>query len=683
MRSILSPILSPITLAVLGVRRGGGSSAPAYPPKSFYFNDFNGIASATKLRDLPGWAAYNSTAATTIQRDQWQVQSGQLTRMAASADYATIPGVFVIGRGAGSTDHVIKAKITAFPASGGMLNFIVGATHQNNCLVFSVVVSSGVAASYILRKNVGGVLTTLLTQAGVTAPIGRNLLIGDTIEFSVIGAKVHLTVNGLRVTPAVGVDTGVFTKGDVCGVGTGANSPSTYDDIYIASLAASLGVTDTPIFWPARVGAAGRNIPFSGTYTGDVQALDYRVVNGDTLAEITPWVRVAGAVIASSAWSCSVQVPMSSIAVNPKCRVQFRAANDTDATAMSTATAVGLVVGSYGQSNSEFRGQGSATSHAVSNAYLFSGGAGSTWIGGASTTTSRSQLWASKLAAASGIPCGVFVGGTGSRHIYELNRRGPGTLALDEMEALCALANAFGYVSSWLWTQGEAEASDSGAFNETYYRSEFDLMMAELRAGASGGDPVQFGVCNLASYGGTHISGEAVGNANWSAVRAGLARLADKPGVYVSTNMGDLARADTFHLTPDAYVESGRRAGMSMAKEFGYASFDGRGPLVTGASRVGAVITLPVNLNGAASIVGTGLTNYDVSVDNFATTLPVGSVAVSGSSIVITLAADPGVAVKVRSFYGMSYGTPVLAVGTYADGTTIPAEPLYAPLLAA
>ena len=90
-----------------------------------------------------------------------------------------------------------------------------------------------------------------------------------------------------------------------------------------------------------------------------------------------------------------------------------------------------------------------------------------------------------------------------------------------------------------------------------------------------------------------------------------------------------------------------------------------------------AVITMPVDLNGAASIAGTGLTNYQVSTDDFATFKTISSAAVSGSNIVLTLSADPGTPVKVRSFYGMTYSSPTRAIGTYADATTIPVEPLY------
>ena len=66
-----------------------------------------------------------------------------------------------------------------------------------------------------------------------------------------------------------------------------------------------------------------------------------------------------------------------------------------------------------------------------------------------------------------------------------------------------------------------------------------------------------------------------------------------------------------------------------------------------------------------------------MSTDDFATTLTISSVAVSGGNIALTLSADPGAAVKVRSFYGMDWTSPVRAIGTYADGTTIPVEPIF------
>ena len=657
-----------------------------FPPKDFYFADFAGIADTTTLRSLSGWGAYNDVALVHASRDRWQVKSGAIARTAGNDDYDAAPGKYIIGRALASTNHIFKTRMVTKPGDGAAIMLAVAATSQKNSIVLTCQSSSGLMHNFTISKNINGTLTQLLSQAGSTSPLGRRLQSGDEIELRVLGQFVHLFVNGYRITPAGGtnLDTGgAFTKGTICGFGTGLGNGSVFDDVYMADISASITVADTQIFWPGDIAQAGRNVPLTGAYAGDVQALDYRVVNSATGAVTKDWARIQSPTIAAGAWSASAFVPMCSTASNPKIRVQVRAANDVDSRVTGSETAVGICVGSYGQSNSFYRGMGLATSHAVSNAYTFSDVAGSVWQGGEVSTITRSQLWATQIAAASGIPCGVFVGGSGSKTLVELSTRGAGNFVLDEMETSCTQANAFGYVSAWLWTQGEAEASAAAIYDKTAYYSQFDVLMSELRAGASGGKPVKFGICPIGSTTGGHISGATFGDANWSAMRAGLFGLTEKTGVFVACNLTDGVSAEGVHYTANTYVENGRRAGLSMRKALGYGAYDGRGPLVTGATRSGAVVTLAIDLNGASSIAGTGLTHYQVSADNFATLLTVSLAAVVGGNIALTLSADPGAAVKVRSFYGMDWTSPVRAIGTYADGTTIPVEPLFAPITAA
>ena len=661
-------------------------SSSSFPAKDFYFTDFAGIADATTLRSLAGWSAYNSASSVSARRDQWVVQSNRATRTTVSQDFDVAPGLFVIGRPAPATDHVFKAKLVTIPDNGNAIFVVVAATAQNNAIIFECTNSSGLMQNFVIRKNVGGTLTQLFTLAGASSTLGRRLQAGDEIELHVLGQRVHLFVNGYRITPVAGADLdtgGAYTKGTVCGFGSGQGVGAVFDDVYVAGLSAAVTVSATPVFWPGSLALAGRSVPLSGAYTGDVQALDYRVLNDSTGAVVKDWARASGATIAAGAWSASMFVPMCSNASNPKSRVQVRAANDIDAKAPSTATSVGFTVGSYGQSNSVYRGQGTATSHAVANSYAFGQDNGSVWLGGGTTSTLRSELWATKLSELLGAPVGVFVGGSGSKSIIELSTRGSGGNVLDEMEALCQAANAYGYIGIWLWTQAEAEASGALAFDESAYRSQFDVLLSELRGPIAVNSSVQVGVCVIGRTSGGHISGATFGDANWSAARAGLSRLNDKPGVFMATHLTDATLIDSLHYTADSYVENGRRAGLSMRKALGYGAYNGRGPLVTGASRVGAVVTLAVDLNGAASIAGTGLTHYQVSADNFATLLTVSSAAVSGGNIALTLSADPGAAVKVRSFYGMDWTSPVRAIGTYADGTTIPVEPVFDALTAA
>lgn len=676
-------LLLPLAVGIAEAAQAVGPREPSFPAKAFYSQDFAGIANNTTLRSLSGWTAYNSANSTSAVRDQWQVQGNAITRMNASNDFATAPGLFVIGRNAGSTNHTIRCKLTTLPNSGGVIHIVVAGTAENNCAFFECTNSSGVMQNFILRKNVGGTTTQLLSQAGVTSSLGRALQVGDEIELQAVGQLLHLFVNGRRITPLAGssLDTGgAFTKGNICGFGTRSGVGTIFDDVYVAALAGSVTIAATPIFWPGSLVLGGRNVPISGTYSGDVQAIDYRVINDATNIVVKDWARVSGATISGGNWSGNVFVPMGSIAVNPKVRIQVRAANDADIRALSGATTVGLAVGSYGQSNSAYRGQGTATSHAVANSYSWSPDDNSTWLGGAATTTTRSQLWASKIAERCGIPVGVFVRGVGSQSIGNLTNSGEGSAYFDDLEASATAANAYGYIQSWLWTQGENEAGGSNAFSEVNYRATFDTLLGKLRGAIAARADAPVGVCVIGHTSGGHISGQTFGDANWSAVRAGLSRLADKPGVFLATHLTDATLTDSLHYIANAYVENGRRAGMSMAAALGYGGANGRGPLITGVARSGATVTLTVDLNGASSISGTGLTHYQVSKDGFASTLAISSAAAVGGSIVLTLAADPGAPVAVRSFYGMDWASPVRAIGSYADGTSIPVEPIFVPI---
>lgn len=144
--------------------------------------------------------------------------------------------------------------------------------------------------------------------------------------------------------------------------------------------------------------------------------------------------------------------------------------------------------------------------------------------------------------------------------------------------------------------------------------------------------------------------------------------------------MMHLPVAPDYHLTALGYTELNRRDAQTAAKLMGASTYDGRGPIITSGTRSGAVITMAVNLNGAASIAGSSVTGFDVSADNFATLLTISSVNVSGGNVVITLAADPATAVKVRSYWGYKPTQSSVITGTYADGTTIQAEPIYNPI---
>jgi len=142
----------------------------------------------------------------------------------------------------------------------------------------------------------------------------------------------------------------------------------------------------------------------------------------------------------------------------------------------------------------------------------------------------------------------------------------------------------------------------------------------------------------------------------------------------------------------EGYNEVARRIRLTYDKVFNAGAYDGRGPIATSATRSGAVITVAFDLNGATSLTtrnGTDqtasgnasvLTSWQVSADNFATTLTINSAVQTGNTVVITLASDPGGPVKVRNHYGLNPDISSFPAGSYADGTFICMMPLVNPL---
>jgi hypothetical protein len=169
--------------------------------------------------------------------------------------------------------------------------------------------------------------------------------------------------------------------------------------------------------------------------------------------------------------------------------------------------------------------------------------------------------------------------------------------------------------------------------------------------------------------------------------------------VYLSNHYVGCTLIDSIHHTAVSggigYHEVGRRFALTMRNVLSGTGYNGVGPLFGTPTRSGAVITVPVSLNGATSLEARNgedqsltadpnvLRSWDVSVDDFASLLTINSAVLSGSNVVITLSADPGGPVKVRNHANGAAATENITswvFGAYADGTYIGAKPIFTPL---
>jgi hypothetical protein len=120
------------------------------------------------------------------------------------------------------------------------------------------------------------------------------------------------------------------------------------------------------------------------------------------------------------------------------------------------------------------------------------------------------------------------------------------------------------------------------------------------------------------------------------------------------------------HKNHVIYKRLAARVAHSYAAKLGAVGNSAEGPSIMSASRSGAVITLAIAQNGGSALrilrSGAKVSGFEVSADDFATKLSIDTIElISANQIRLTLASNPGAAVKVRYQFGY--------VGDYTPGT--------------
>ena len=687
------------------IAAGAGGLPEPLPIAGEYIQPFT-YADGTTLISLPGWTTYDAAGVTTeaTGRNRLQVINGQLASI--GGDYADYPtGALSFLRDVGSANQVVRFKFADFlegttstPSPGSNVRVIVGATDRQNALVLSVTRYGGTLHNMTISKLVAGV------ESGVGSffprlvdDFGRNVTAGDTIELTLRGGFIRVACNGVSLNGS-GFDISGYTPGTLAGFGSSMYDVR-FDDYYCAPLTAtSVSVNQGLSFWPSS--DTGRLVTLTGTTTGTPTHLQTRVISAVDHSEIVPWATNASATFGAGTFAVSVFEPIGNLTTRARYITQVRPIEDVNGWGNYHAHAIGPVFVLYGQSNSALRdaysGGGAETesgnAYVVYNSNAGKNGSVDPWARG-NESSSGLHMYSKVMAERLGAPCGVICGGQGSQPIESLKPGGSflqttvwsPSVALnlwDTLKAACNKVGATGYVRLMDWTQGEAEALGAFAPDVATYISDFkDELVTAFRSEIALSPTAPVTISVIGRFTGTPSYSEELTNSSWSTMRQTLAGLpALVSNCHLSSSLMHLPLGDEIHLSGVGYRELNRRDAQTAAKLMGASTYDGRGPIITGGTRSAAVITMAVDLNGAASIAGSSVTGFDVSADNFATLLTISSVNVSGGNVVITLAADPATAVKVRSYWGYNPTQSSVITGTYSDGTTIQAEPIYNPI---
>ena len=735
----------------------GGGVAPITLRAPTYSENFNSYADGTRLvagdpnanyglaTGNPGnlgWSALTSTT-TNDAKHNYIIYQGKLTARTANA---AVGNRHLITPGIDVTSHIAVKYLpgagtnsTVEPAS-----FLVHGQNEANALYLHIQKDNSLGITgFVIRQRIAGTVTDLVSR-GTNSTVRRrsgNDASSAIARSATFDEEVRLiTYNDgtnnravIRRGPGwtIGADAGyTYTDpgGDKFGFidSSAQGGPNSIDNISVNTTETFLTVTETNIREfvakkrasssdPITSGSA--DINFTGLYYGTAPVkLQWALCDPETGVIVKDWALVPSATIGSGAWTAnSLNIPCG-LNGRKGYQIGFRpvnALNEADELQQVFTKAffyVSMNIAAIGQSNaanlSESNTSGTTTLTPGRSCYIAP--APPTLTFGTMTNTADfyqqtasstgSGYWTmlDKISEYLNVPVSLEILAIPARDADDLDPlTGPDTAWFATHHAFAG--NAFDML---VLSQGENAQASGG---DLWYNQWVNINIPNYLT--MSGQPSGTTIPIFYFYTGTVPPGGAVGTAPQIASTVAL-RLAQDDLANATITGAEIVPAAHYvgvEMRPAEphYVRvagkgnntNGRRVAQSILKWLGQSTYSGLGPYATSASRSGAVITIPVNLNGAASLSArngndetltastSALTSWEVSNDGFATTLTQTSAVLSGSNVVITLAADPGGPVEVMNYQRRVHDISSWVSGEYADGTTILMKPVIAPLV--
>jgi hypothetical protein len=321
------------------------------------------------------------------------------------------------------------------------------------------------------------------------------------------------------------------------------------------------------------------DIVVSGTYTGQVQAMEARVVESGTLEERTPWT-----VIDPSPQDGIFVGVLAGIPQGGWYNLQVRSSIDhTVATHSEHKWGVGMLIACLGQSNMKewFYTGTDLTAHSLLRKFSESG-----WSK-LNATGNGAIAFGNRLINRLGIPVGLLdfsINGSGLRKEADWGTgywedTTPGSIYDRFIAGLSEAGGAAEYV---IWIQGEADAARGTVTQEEYAASLEHFITHQVRADiVNGSDRQQLPflvVMMIKRPGGRDKPHQAIRNAQKQVV----AKLAD---CYLAATTLDLKNHGRQHLTPSAYITMGKRVAQTVLHILGKETYH-RGPQVINVNQI-------------------------------------------------------------------------------------------------
>ncbi len=464
------------------------------------------------------------------------------------------------------------------------------------------------------------------------------------------GTTLKLFKNGSQIGATIVVPTAITAARRV-GFGIFAASMNPFlGPVTVGFLGAAqsgtLAVANAPVLQQMSAGTTTRSIAVQATWTGTPSAIRRRLENTNG----TPVAGFDWATAIATPTGGSATITLANVPAGGPYFLKLDFANDSAVTArQANGFYVGLIVLVLGQSNMVGLGQATATPAAAAGSYVWNSSVAtfSTPVGdghGALLATIRQAL---------NIPVGIINVAVGQTAIAAWQPGQP-----NYQNAIAQITAAGNDCGAIIWGQGESDAANT-LVNPAVYQAGLTAIYDGLRAALNRTAAQLPWVMAVIGRNARELGTSYGDNASWQSVRtAQLAWAAVTAGAKIGAFGIDMPMTDSTHYTNAGYAEIGKRLGRSIARVLTPASvgYDGAGPKIISASRSGAAITVQCDLQGHASLTGTPpFTGWEISRDNFASTLPISSSALQPpDQIVLTLATLPGAndALALRYLYG-------------------------------
>ena len=679
-----------------------------------------------------GWDAITTGAASNARFNPVIFQ-GVVRNRTANSTFNGAPGTYLLAP-TGTLTGDAYAQITVQPTatSGDVPALAIFGTDQANRLEVQITTSTSGAGSATTNRVSGGTTTGLASASAGATKVRMGGVNGQFRTWSANETFTLLAVNGrayMRRGPGfpVGATTGVtFTalSGDRFGISSRGGNCNYIDAARVGSAPLFITVDETHRFWvPKKRASASDPITagvgdetFTGTYVGTIPSrMQWALFNMATGAVIKDWALVPTADFTASGgtWSARLRSIPAGLNGRGAYAVGFRPVNASDQTDPAWACVsnkefyVTLNVGLIGQSNSAFLGNAvTGTAYPRVDGLMSYGKADPPSLVRGDYTPNP-NFWTDTTTGVGNGRC-THVFGEYLANLYNLPVSFE-TLAISAQGAVNLGPNGVN------WSYIQTHHAFAGSAYDVLYLSQgeneftggasdwltnwVNTSLPAYRDPAFHGQPAGTVIPLFYTITG-RFSGTPSGHTDANAQTLRVAQYQLESSVsdcYLTHSYTGVEMVDSFHYVTtngEGYNEVARRIRLTYDKVFNGGAYDGRGPIATSVERVGGNLEVSFDLNGATSLVArdgrdqtlagnaSALTGWQISTDNFSTTLPITSVEIiPGNKVRITPATPLTGPTRTRNHFGLNPDISSWASGSYADGTFIGMMPLVNSLL--